>query len=367
MPTLNIDTADAPAEVRGKLRELARTIVLEKQSRKGANSWLFFGHHTIRDQRVAVKFYDWGGDAAFHAEPRALAAIQSPNIITVLDAAFVDDDYAYFVTPFFVRGDLDEELCRGVLGNIRALTLTRDILSGLSFLHAGHLLHRDLKPENILLTESDNAVIGDFGSVKRVPEGHTTIPGSGHSLAYRPPESIATGQYGIAGDIYQVGLIMYQLLGGRLPYDPLAWLNRNEKKKHRAITDGVDQQIYANDCIKRRILRGAVVDMDSLPPWVCVQLRRTISKATATEPERRYQSCAEFLARLGAIRSEICDWRVQGGFPTRQNGAEYRIVPVPNAPRFQVQKRAGHNWRSDKSFPHASVDILVNQIEERIR
>ena len=179
--------------------------------------------------------------------------------------------------------------------------------------------------------------------------------------------TISSGEYGIQGDIYQVGLVMYQLLGGNLPYDPLAWLSKREKKQHRAITDGVDQQIFANDCIKRRIERGAVVDLGSLPPWVCVQLRRTISKATALEPERRYQSCAEFLARLGAIRSEIRDWRVQGGFPTRRDGTEYRIVPVPNTSRFQVQKRAGHNWRADNSFPHASIEALVNQIEERIR
>lgn len=146
MPALNIDTVDAPNPIRHKLLELGRTIAFEKQSRKGANGWLFFGHHGIRDQRVAVKFYDWGGDPAFHAEPRAIVSIQSANVITVLDAAYVDAEYAFFVTPFFPLGDLDEELCRGVLGNIRAINLTQDLLSGLSYLHSGRLLHRDLKP-----------------------------------------------------------------------------------------------------------------------------------------------------------------------------------------------------------------------------
>ncbi len=367
MPTLNIDTVDAPEPVKAKLRELDQTIAFEKQSRKGANSWLFFGHHAIRDQRVAAKFYDWGGDPAFHAEPRALAAIQSENVITVFDAAYVDADYAFFVTPFFPQGDLDEELCRGVLGNIRALNLTRDILSGLSHLHARKLLHRDLKPENVLLSETDSAVIGDFGSVKRIPDGHTTIPGSGHSLAYCPPESVSTGQYGTQGDIYQVGLVMYQLLGGSLPYEPLAWLNHREKSKYHKIMDGIDRQIFANDCIKSRIVRGCVVNLESLPPWVCVQLRRTVSRAVAVDPARRYQSCAEFLARLGSIRAQIRDWQVQEGFAARRNGTEYRIVPIPRSSRFQVQKRAGHNWRQDNSFSPASLEALVNEIDDRMR
>ena len=367
MPNLNIDIIDAPEAVKRKLRELSRTIVFERQSRKGENSWLFFGHHMIRDQDVAAKFYDWGGDPSFHAEPRTLASIQSANVITVLEAAYVDADYAFFVTPFFSRGDLDDELRRGALGNIRALNVTRDLLYGLSFLHAQKLLHRDLKPENILLAENDTAVIGDFGSVRKIPEGQVSVPGSGHSLAYRPPESIGTGRYGIQGDIYQAGLVMYQLLGGSLPYEALAWLNQRETKRFRMITDGVDRQIFANECIKKRIVRGQVVNLGSLPAWVCVQLRRTISKAVAVDPLYRYQSCAEFLARLGKIRSDVHDWRVQGGYPTRVNGTAYRIVPAQRSPsRYQVQKRAGHNWRLDHSFSPSTVETLVQKIESRI-
>ena len=367
MPTLNIDTADAPDAIKQKLRELSKTIAFEKQSKKGANGWLFFGHHAIRDQRVAVKFYDWGGDPAFHAEPRSLCAIHSPNIIPVYEASFVDCDFAFFETPFFPRGDLDEELCRGVLGNVRALNLTRDILSGLSFLHAKRLLHRDLKPENILLSDSDDAVIGDFGSVKLVPQGHVTVPGSGHSLAYRPPESVTSGQYGTSGDIYQTGLVLYQLLGGRLPYEESAWLNQRELKEYRSVTDGVDRQIFANSCIKRKIERGAVVKLDSLPAWVCPQLKRAVSKATSVDPAARYQSCSDFLARLAAIRSSISDWRVENGAPIRRNGAEYRIMPVANSTRFHVQKKAGFNWRADNSFMATDIVGLVQEIENKCR
>jgi serine/threonine protein kinase len=365
MPTLNIDIVNAPAPIKQKLRELSSTISFDRQSRKGANSWLFFGNHLIRDQRIAVKFYDWGGDPAFHAEPRTLAAIQSANVIPVFDAAYVDETYAYFVTPFFHKGDLDDELGKGSIGNIRALKLTRDLLSGLSYLHAQRLLHRDLKPENIFISETDNAVIGDFGSVKKIPEGHQTVPGSGHSLIYRPPESVTIGQYGICGDIYQIGLVMYQLLGGSLPYDEISWLSNREQKQYRQIYDNVERQIFASRAIKRRIERGRVIDMATLPPWVCVQLRRTISKACTLDPTDRFQSCAEFLARCGSIRSQIRDWRIQGGFPTIRDDREYRIVPFNSGNRFRVQKRCGVDWRYDNSFRATTMYELVKEIEDK--
>jgi len=74
------------------------------------------------NQRVAVKFYDWSGNVAYHAEPRNLALLNSPNVINIQDAAFVDANYAYFVTPYFSNGDIDELICNGKLGNLRGLT-----------------------------------------------------------------------------------------------------------------------------------------------------------------------------------------------------------------------------------------------------
>lgn len=367
MSTLNIDTVAAPNPIKQKLRDLSGTINFEKQSRKGANGWLFFGKNKIHNQRMAVKFYDWSGDPAFHAEPRALASMNSENVISILDAAFVDTNYAYFVTPYFSKGDLDEELCRSTIGNIRGINLTRDILSGLSYLHAKKLLHRDLKPQNILLSDADHAVIGDFGSVKKIPDGRHTVPGSGHSLIYRPPESVISGEYGIPGDIYQVGILMYQLLGGPLPYEETAWLNHRELKEYRQIPDDIDKQIFANNVIKRRIARGNIINISVMPPWVCLPIRRTISKACHINPQKRYQSCADFLARIASIRTNIRNWCIEDGCPTMLNHTQYRIVPVQNSNNFQVQKRRGSIWRCDNSFGNGTIADLVERIEDQFR
>jgi serine/threonine protein kinase len=150
-PNFNFDILDVPESIKTKLKDLSKHIEITKRSRKGSNGWLFFGQNRIHKQKVAIKFYDWGGDAKYHAEPKNLAAIKSKNVIQILDASFVDRDYAYFLTPYYKHGDLDNEICNGIRGNIRAVSITRDILSGLSHLHSGALLHRDLKPQNILM------------------------------------------------------------------------------------------------------------------------------------------------------------------------------------------------------------------------
>ena len=117
------------------------------------------------------------------------------------------------------------------------MSITRDILSGLSHLHARSLLHRDLKPQNLLIAKDFSVVLGDYGSVKKIPEGSSTVPGSGHSLIYTPPESTFLGEYGIIGDIYQIRMVLYQTLGGHLPYEESSWLNSLELKKYHEKND----------------------------------------------------------------------------------------------------------------------------------
>lgn len=363
-PNFNFDLLDVPASIKVKLIELNESIEITKRSRKGSNGWLFFGQNRIYNQKVAIKFYDWGGVAKYHAEPENLAAINSENVVQILDASFVDSDYAFFLTPYFKNGDLDVEICNGIQGNIRALSVVRDILSGLSYLHSQNLLHRDLKAQNILIADDSKALIGDFGSVKRIPGGSSSVPGSGHSLIYTPPESITSGFYGMPGDIYQVGVVLFQLLGGRLPYEEYSWLNSRELKTYREIQNNIDSQLFAKECIKKKIKGCKIVDLSTLPPWVCTPLRRTISKACALNPDKRYQSCSAFLARLNSIRDQINDWIIENGYPVRQGIRKYRVVYDQKNERYFVEKNKGAGWRKDNSFNGQNLKDLVLKIEK---
>jgi len=360
----NFDTIKVPDPIKRKLMDLFQSIEVTRQSRKGSNGWLFFGQNRISKQKVAIKFYDWGGDP-HHAEPKYLATISSSNVIQILDASFVDDDYAYFLTPYFNNGDLDVEIYREIEGNIRAVSVVRDILSGLSYLHMHNLLHRDLKAQNILVDNGLKAVIGDFGSVRRIPQGSSSVPGSGHSLIYTPPESISSKSYGVPGDIYQVGILLFQMLGGALPYEESSWLDPKDLNKYRLTPDSTEKQIFATVCIKKKILRGKVADVETLPPWVCKHLRRIVLKACNTNPEKRYQTCSDFLANLNAIGSKIRDWKVENGCPTCYGKTSYRIVLNRESGEYFVEKNKDAGWRRDNSFVGSIVNDLVLEIDSK--
>ena len=228
MTELFLDGIDAPQAIKNGLKSLSNRFSIESENTKAANGYVYLGKNKITGQPVVIKFYYWGGQQLYHAEPQQLADLNSQHILSILDAGLADSQWAYFVTPLCTNGDLDEALEHGPLGNLDCIDKATDVLNGLSHLHSARLLHRDLKPSNIFLNDDRRALIGDFGSVKKLPEGSQSISPSGHSLIYRPPETITSNSYGPTGDIYQVGLVLYQLLGGALPYDGHAWLSQRQ-------------------------------------------------------------------------------------------------------------------------------------------
>jgi serine/threonine protein kinase len=357
MTSLYLNGVNAPDEIKASLQDLSKSINFEKEDIKAANGHVFFGRNRVTSKEVAVKFYYWGGKTAFHAEPKQLAEVNSPNVLPIHDAGLIDSTWAYFLTPRCVNGDLDDLLERTSIGNHAAIDYTYQVLSGLSHLHGKRFLHRDLKPANIYVDQAYNAVIGDFGSVKRLPEGHSSIPASSHSILYRPPETITTNSYGITGDIYQCGIVLYQLLGGYLPYDGIAYLSRQQKQQMKSMPSSVDENIFVDQCIKTRICSGKLLDYDSMPVWVPGDVKKIIKKATHINPTRRFQTASAFMAKLHGVRPTVLDWKVVDGNPQLSAQVSYRIVGTPENSR--VQKARAGAWRNDNSFGVGSVNELI--------
>lgn len=363
MTKLYIDGTSAPPEIKKALFDMSKNIEFVKEDSKAANGYVFFGTNRITGIQVAVKFYYWGGKSEYHAEPQQLAQIDGENVLKIQDAGLLDVKWAYFITPTCVRGDLDNVIEASALGNRTALDYTYQILSGLSHLHAKRFLHRDIKPANVYLTEAGVAVIGDFGSVKRIPDGTTSIPASSHSLLYRPPESILTNSYGVSGDVYQAGVVLYQLLGGSLPYDGLAWLTRRELAQYESMAVSLDQQDFTDQCIKARIASGRALNMASLPPWVPKPVRRIVNKACHVDPDQRFQSASAFMAKIHEVRPEVPDWQVVDGVPTLMGSPSYRVLNTDKG--LFVQKRGGADWRNDRTIYGNSLAELVERITEK--
>lgn len=352
-----------PKEIQNTIELLKDRYVFLSQNDEGGNGYVFVCQHKILDTKCVVKFYNWEGEERYHLEPKALTEFDSPNILKVLDAGITDDSWAYFVTPHCSDGSLESYLRSRSIGNIEAFDLCCGILDGLTYLHSQGYVHRDIKPANIYL-HGGRAVIGDFGSLVRLPKGASEVRASRHSVLYRPPESIVSNGYGFAGDIYQVGLILYQLLGGNLPYHETDCLNKKQLKEYESLTYP-DNTIFADDCLKNIILKGRLVDPDYINPWASKKLISAFKKATKTNPTKRFESAAKFLAKLAEVRPDVTGWVLQEDGKLFLHGpTEYQIC----LDTLQVSKRKNSiDWRSDNSFVGLSISQIIEKIEGRVK
>ena len=150
-------------------------------------------------------------------EPRLLASMSHPNIVTVLTAEQEDD--VFFIVMEFVPGETLEQLIlrEGALELTRALDFTCQICNAVDHAHRAGILHRDLRPGNMLVSETGMLKVTDFGTSRflEIAAHGTTVIGS---PPYMAPEQFL-GKAVFASDVYSIGVTMYQMLTGSLPYE----------------------------------------------------------------------------------------------------------------------------------------------------
>ncbi|UXT43400.1 serine/threonine protein kinase [Agrobacterium tumefaciens] len=354
---INID--HLPAEIHDAINHLAKDIEFTSESEKGANGYVLLGCNKILERDVAVKFYFWEGND--HAEPKLLAKLEHPNIIKVHDASKVDDNFAFFVTPLCAGGDLDNVLENKRFGLKEAIDVCMQVSAGAGFLHGSGFLHRDLKPQNIFC-DSDRYMIGDFGSV--VPcdkEGYAKCL-TKHSLIYRPPETVQSNSYFKSSDVYQLGILLYQLLGGSLPYRERDWLTHRQKTKYDELT-GFDQQDFATKIIEQRITAGKLLAYESLPDSVPGPLKSIVRQCLRVEPGDRYQSCADLSAALNNLRGQVHDWTFDEHPVLRKKGKAIRILESNSG--IVIEKDTGTGWRRQHALNPTTLAEAYRTAEEQ--
>ncbi|KQR29888.1 hypothetical protein ASF91_13615 [Rhizobium sp. Leaf155] len=348
-----------PGEIHGAINHLAKDIEFTSESEKGANGYVLLGCNNILEREVAVKFYFWEGSD--HAEPKLLAKLEHPNIIRVFDASKVDDDFAYFVTPLCAGGDLDNVLDNTRFGSKEAIDVCMQVAAGAGFLHGSGFLHRDLKPQNIFC-DNDRYMIGDFGSV--VPcngDGYAKCL-TKHSLIYRPPETVQSNSYFKSSDVYQLGILLYQLLGGSLPYSERDWLTPRQQDKYDELT-GFDQQDFASKIIEQRITAGKILNYASLPDSVPGSLKSIIRQCLRVGPGDRYQSCADLSAALNNVRGQVYDWVFDEHPVLRKKGKIIRILESGSG--IVIEKDTGTGWRRQHALKPTTLAEAYRIAEEQ--
>jgi serine/threonine protein kinase len=247
------------------------------------------------DKKVALKVphrqnLDFG---ELLREPRLLASMSHPNIVTVLTAE--KQDNVFFIVMEYVPGDTLESIIEseGALDLSRALDYTCQICNAMDHAHRQGVIHRDLRPGNVLVTEQGMVKVADFGTSRflEIAAHGTTVIGS---PPYMAPEQFQ-GRAVFASDIYSLGVTMYQMLTGALPYGTPApadieRLMRGElttpprarnSKIPKGISDIVMKAMAAE--IPNRYQRAA----DVLDAVLAARAPRALTRTTSESAERR--------------------------------------------------------------------------------
>jgi serine/threonine protein kinase len=185
----------------------------------GGFGTVYLAEDTWIDKRVALKVpHKQGVDfGELLREPRLLASLNHPNIVTILTAE--KQENVFFIVMEFVPGEtLEAVIARdGALDVARALDYTCQICNAVDHAHRHGVLHRDLRPSNVLVADRGMVKVADFGTSRflEIAAHGTTVIGS---PPYMAPEQFH-GKAVFASDVYSLGVTMYQMLTGTLPYD----------------------------------------------------------------------------------------------------------------------------------------------------
>ncbi len=303
---------------------------IERKIGAGGMAVVYRAFDTLLGRNVAIKVLreQYATDrtfvARFEREAQAIAALVHPNIINIFDVGFDYDEAAgggighYFVMELIDGPNLKELLqARGVLPVAETVAILTQVLSGLGYAHARALIHRDIKPQNIMLTPDGTAKVTDFGIAKGMSDVTLTEAGFGMgTVHYISPEQARGEPASPASDLYAVGVMLYELLTGVLPFTS-------------------DSTV----AVALKHLQEAPYPPQRLNPAIPAPLAAITLRALAKDPNDRFIGAREMAAAL----ADWPRWRdtraVASAPPQRSSGGNGAFVPTVGAGR-QVPRRS---------------------------
>src|SRR3954447_21415154 len=261
----------------------------------------------VLGRRVALKLL--GGRFAedpefrerFRREAQAAAGLTHPNIVGIFDRS--EWEGTPYIAMELVDGQTLKELVteRGPLPLETAVGLTEQILRALAYAHRRGIVHRDVKPQNVILDPDGQAKVADFGIARAGDTSQMTQTGAiVGTMQYLSPEQAEGHPVDRRADLYSVGIVLYELLTGQVPFDGEAPI-----------------------AIAIKQINERPVPPGQLEPGIPPTLEAVVMRALEKDPARRYQSAEEFIAALeAALRA-----------PTRQIIAEPAAEWVEEEPR----------------------------------
>ena len=345
--------SDACSTARKHVRETP-DIEVSEFIQRGNNGDVYFGKRIKMGDDVVLKFY-WSHPQYDETEEAViLHGINHENILKIYDLKFLPPNIAFFLTPKISGGDLQGIIDTEKLSTKEALEIIAGILKGLTELHSKYqLVHRDLKPGNILYClDKKIPIIADLGAVKKIEKANESVTASKSTVYYLPPESVFANEYYFQSDIYQVGIILFQLLGGHFPLEsPTDWFNRKELKAYSEIRNSMEKQSKLDEIIASKITSGKIINTDTLPDHLDTPFKKVIKRATNFHYEKRYSNPYAFLKDVHNLLRNQPDYVEDGKelFIKHNRGKEFKISENVNG-QIILEKRIGTKaWRKDNS------------------
>lgn len=253
--------------------------ILEKIG-TGGMAEVFKGKDHKLNRYVAVKvlkeeFRDNDGFVKkFKEEAQAAAGLAHPNIVNVYDVG--DENGIYYIVMELVEGITLKNYIerKGRLTIKEATSIAIQVSAGLEVAHNNHIVHRDIKPQNIIISREGKVKVTDFGIAKATTSQTTTSSAMG-SVHYASPEQARGGYVDHRSDIYSLGIVMYEMVTGRVPFDG-----------ETAVTVAVKH------------LQEQMVPPSKYCPEIPYSLEQIIKKCTEKSPDRRYQDIEDLMADL---------------------------------------------------------------------
>ncbi|WHY68667.1 Stk1 family PASTA domain-containing Ser/Thr kinase [Neobacillus sp. SuZ13] len=191
----------------------------------GGMANVYLAHDMILDREVAVKMLrlDFVNDEEFirrfHREAQSATSLTHPNIVSIYDVG--EEDSLYYIVMEYVNGQTLKQYINqhASLRVEKALDIMMQLTSAISHAHQNHIIHRDIKPHNILIDRNGNVKITDFGIAMALSATSITQTNSVlGSVHYLSPEQARGGMANRKSDIYSLGIVMFEILTGRLPF-----------------------------------------------------------------------------------------------------------------------------------------------------
>lgn len=271
----------------------------------------------------------------FNTEAQSAASLAHPNIVQIYDVC--NEENLYYIVMELIQGKTLKEIITedGILSWKWSVNIAIQIASALETAHKNNIIHRDIKPHNIIITEDGIAKVTDFGIAKAVSNSTITAFGTTiGSVHYFSPEHARGGYTDAKSDIYSLGIVMYEMLTGRVPFDADTPVSVALKQVQE---EPVDPMKYN----------------ENIP----VSVNRIILKAMQKDPNLRYQNATEMLRDLSlALKKPNEDFVV---LATRSDDSPTQKIPT----LYEIEMEKSNDRKAPKIDQNKSKSEKENKIK----